>query len=122
MKNEFGVTLDRNGYAPSLIEWREGECLVCGRKDRPLQRHEVFHGPFRERSKNLGCWVSICDVCHDKLHHKENMLDRRLKYIMQKRAMKHYGWSIEDFRRYFGKNHLEFDNEQVPCEEDLSER
>lgn len=111
MKNEYGVTLDRNGYAPSLLEWREGECLICGRV-RPLQRHEVFHGSlYRERSKNLGCWVNICDDCHRAIHQTATFKERALKRLVQKAAMKHYGWSIADFRQRFGKNYLEESDE-----------
>ena len=105
MKNEFGASLDRNGYAPTLIPWQEGECMICGHYDRPLQRHEVFHGPYRETSKRLGCWVLICDVCHDKLHHSDCSSEKKLKYIMQNRAMKKYGWTVEQFREHFGKDY-----------------
>ena len=107
MQNEYGVQLDRNGYAPSLIEWREGECLICGRSDRPIQRHEVFHGSYRERSKNLGCWVNICDECHRAIHQTAKFKERALKNLMQRAAMKHYNWSVDLFRQNFGKNYLE---------------
>ena len=32
MKNEYGVKLDRNGYAPSIIPGHdEYRCLLCGK-------------------------------------------------------------------------------------------
>lgn len=105
MTNEYGVDLDRNGYAPSLFPWKPGECLICRRSDRPLQRHEVFHGPYRETSKRLGCWVYICDYCHMRLHGSDGMNDKTLKRIMQKKAMEHYGWTTEQFREVFGKDY-----------------
>lgn len=62
MVNEYGAKLDRNGYAPSIIQDEADEsCFVCyanGYYD-PLNRHEAFGGPFRDKSKRLGLWVSL---------------------------------------------------------------
>lgn len=102
------MRLDRNGYAPSL--WKQGECFVCGKRGTlyvPLQRHEIFHGPNREKSKRLGTWVTLCPMCHANVHHADPALDRWLKRVGQKEAMEHYGWSIDEFRSQFGKNYLE---------------
>ena len=56
MVNEYGAKLDRNGYAPSIIQDEADEsCFVCyanGHYD-PLNRHEAFGGPFRDKSKRL---------------------------------------------------------------------
>lgn len=104
MTNEYGSRLDRNGYAESIVPGR-GQCQYCGRLDRPLQRHEVFHGAYREKSKRLGCWIEICDVCHDRLHHKDAQIDRELKAWMQANAIEHYHWTVEQFIREFGKNY-----------------
>ena len=101
--NEYGEALDRNGYAPSI--WSDGRCVCCGRADG-LQRHEVYHGSNRERSKNLGCWVTICCECHMGLHHRDAGVDKALKIQMQEKAMDHYGWSVEDFRQRFGRSWL----------------
>ena len=100
--------LDRNGYAPQLITLKTDGCFVCGRQDRPLQRHEIFHGPYRSKSKAYGCWAPICDLCHTKVH-KDALLDRKLKVIFQHRAMKEYHWSLDDWRRVFGKNYEEWE-------------
>ena len=107
MTNEFGKPLDRNGYAPRLIYWPEERCFICGRADRPIQRHEVFHGPYREKSKRYGCWVGVCDYCHTKIHKGEDMLETKLKGIHQKKAMREYGWTEEQFREIFGKSYWE---------------
>ena len=103
MKNEYGVVLDRNGYAPSVFGEME-RCAVCGRTDRALQRHEPFHGSNRNKSKNFGCWLLICDLCHAKLHQRDAGLDLKLKRAVQEKAMESYGWSVEDFRKVFGKS------------------
>lgn len=100
---EDAVPYDRNGYGPQVIPWPQDECFVCGRKDRPLQRHEVIHGPYREKSKRYGTWVVVCDYCHDKAHH-DAMLDRKLKVILQHAAMKKHGWTMDQWREIFGKN------------------
>ena len=105
MTNEYGVKLDDHGYAPSIVG-EEGRCAVCGRRDRPLQRHEVYHGSNRTKSKNLGLWLQICDDCHEKVHHKNDGLDLRLKASVQGVAMVHYGWTVDDFRRRFGKSYI----------------
>lgn len=106
MVNEYGIELDRNGYAPSIAIHAEG-CDLCRRRDRPLQRHEVFHGPFRKRAKALGCWLWICDVCHDRLHFRDAQFQLYTKQLMQQTAMEHYGWTVEQFRAEFGRNYLE---------------
>lgn len=106
MKNEYGQTLDRNNYAPS-IAIQDGCCPICGRRDRPLQRHEAFHGAYRDKSKRLGCWLYICDLCHDRLHHKDAELDLYVKRLMQTLAMEHYDWTVEQFRKEWGKNYLD---------------
>ena len=105
MNNQFGVKLDRNGYAPSIMGEMES-CALCGRRDRALQRHECYHGAYRTKSKNLGCWINICDLCHDKLHHKGGGLDQLAKAMMQHKAMEHYGWSEDEFRGFFGKSYI----------------
>lgn len=95
---------DRNGYGPTLIPW-EG-CFVCGRQDKRLQRHEVFHGPYRTKSKFYGCWAGVCPDCHTKIH-RDPGLDRKLKADFQREAMRANGWSMEEWRAVFGKNYLE---------------
>ena len=105
MKNQYGVPLDRNGYAPS-IAGESDRCFVCGRRDRALQRHEVVHGAFRTKSKNLGLWVNVCDLCHDQIHHHNAAMDLKMKQDMQALAMKHYKWEIGEWLRNFGKNYI----------------
>ncbi len=115
--NEFGIALDRNGYAPSIVQ-SHGHCQYCARTDRALQRHEAFHGAYREKSKRLGCWLMLCDVCHDRLHHTNAQIDREVKEFMQRHAMQHYNWTIDEFRERFGKSYIEEgDDEQVSRED-----
>lgn len=105
MTNEYGVTLDRNGYAPSIVQDIEG-CYYCATQCGKLDRHEVFHGASRKKSKALGLWVLLCHDCHMTLHHSDAALDALLKRQGQRVAMRHYGWSEDEFRARFGKNYI----------------
>jgi hypothetical protein len=107
MKNEYGVELDRNGYAPSLMQ-RDQRCYICGH-DGHNHRHEVFGGGLRQKSKRLGMWCHLCPTCHQngrKAAHKDSATANWLKRKAQQAAMDRYRWSAEDFINQFGKNYL----------------
>ena len=97
--------MDRNGYNESIMPSKG--CYWCGRTDGKMDRHEVFHGAFRKKAKAAGLWVLLCHDCHAELHQHNAMMDHLLKCAGQRAAMEHYGWSIPDFIREFGKNRLE---------------
>lgn len=103
MTNEYGVKLDRNGYAPSVIPDNSACCWYCGTQQGKLDRHEIFHGPYRKKSKALGLWVTLCHDCHMTLHQTEAALDIALKRMGQREALRHYRWDIREFRALFGK-------------------
>ena len=104
--------LDRNGYAESILQDDDTECFIChanGHSD-PLNRHEVFGGAYRQKSKRLGLWVCLCHIrCHQGPQgvHNDAQKALALKRYAQHRAMEEYGWSKDDFIREFGKNYLE---------------
>jgi hypothetical protein len=102
MKNEYGETLDRNGYAPSVYKYAGEWCEICGRRDLPLVRHEVFHGPYREKSKRYGAWMRICTDCHDKVH-RFPAYYKGIRAITRMEVMARYGWDAEKWREVFGK-------------------
>ena len=110
MKNEFGVTLEK-GYAPSIVPGHGTyACWACGKNGTgdPMNRHEIFGGPFREKSKRLGLWVHLChNRCHQGPHgvHNNRGMDLRLKREGQRAAQETYHWTVEDFIREFGKNY-----------------
>lgn len=105
MKNEFGSELDRNGYATSIFG-ESDRCYLCGRTDMAIQRHEVWHGSNRDKSKALGLWMPLCRRCHEELHHVVAGRDIEVKAMAQKLAMDHYGWTEDDFRARFGKSYV----------------
>lgn len=104
MKNEFGTQLDSNGYAPTIL-CTSASCAICRRSNVHLQRHEVFHGANRTKSKNYGLWLNVCMDCH-ALIHRDGDLDRALKRQAQRHAMTVYKWTESDFRKRFGKNYV----------------
>lgn len=106
--------MDKSGYAPSIMQDTVFEpfCYLCGANGAldKLDRHEIFGGPYREKSKRLGLWALLChNDCHifgPLAAHNNASTALRLKQEAQRRAMEAYGWSIEDFIREFGKNYL----------------
>lgn len=109
MVNEFGVELDRNGYAPSIVQF-DDSCYLCRRRDEKLDRHEIYHGSNREKSKRLGLWVLLChDRCHENgkyAVHKNAEIDFLLKQRGELCACSHYGWMPDDFMKAVGKNYI----------------
>lgn len=97
-----------NGYAPSILQNSEC-CFLCGRRDRKLDRHEVFNGAFRTKSKGDGLWVLLCHTpCHegpDGVHGRRELRED-LRAYAQGKAMEVYGWDTEEFIRRYGKNYL----------------
>lgn len=104
MTNEYGMKIDRTGYAPSIIQSDTGCCWYCGRSDRKLDRHEPFNGAFRTKSKWYGMWIMLCDEeCHAAAH-SFHAYSAALKKEAQQSAMQTYGWSTEEFIERFGRN------------------
>ena len=95
----------------SIIQKGKEKCFICGRNARAdfygLDEHHVFFGPCRKLSEKYGLKIYIChDRCHLNGVHKNAKLDRAVKAKVQQIAMQHYGWSIEEFIKIFGKNYL----------------
>lgn len=105
MKSDFLAPLDRNGYAESIVQDVPG-CWFCCTRCGKLDRHEIYHGAYRRKSKAYGLWVLLCHDCHMTLHQSDAALDAVLKRQGQRIAMQHYAWSTADFRSRFGKNYL----------------
>ena len=99
--------LDRNGYAPSILQDELGECFRCGRSCEKLDRHEVYGAANRQKSKALGLWVMLChSSCHLNGVHRDAAENLRLKKKAQRIAMDHYGWTTEEFIKTIGRNYL----------------
>lgn len=105
-KNEYGEKLDSNGYAPSILS-KSPTCLICGRYR--TARHEVFFGPYRDKSKRLGLWANLCPWCHQNgvtAVHTNREANLRLKKWAQKKSMEYYGWPEAQFIQEFGRSYL----------------
>ena len=101
--------------AKSIIQKDKSHCYLCGRNSHAdyfgLDEHHVYGGyGIRKLSEKYGLKVYLCHHdCHEygaNAVHKNAEVNRRLKAKVQKIAMKHYGWSIEDFIEIFGQNYL----------------
>lgn len=94
----------------------EGRCFWCG-SYRNLEKHHIFGKENRDKSEKYRLYVAMCRQCHDKLHFSNESGERQLfmHQYGQRQAMIDNGWSIEDFRREFGKNYL--DDEQMKMED-----
>lgn len=106
--NEFGAPLDKNGYAPSILFTEQGKCYLCENYTH-TERHEIFGGSSRTKSKALGLWVCLCPACHRTgayAVHQNKFVAEKLHQQGQLVAMHNYGWSVDEFRRRFGKNYL----------------
>ena len=88
-------------------------CWLCGKNGcgEPLDKHHIFGGvAYRKKSERYGLTVYLChDSCHEngpESVHRNPETRQRLQEYGQRRAMEENGWTVEDFIREFGKNHL----------------
>lgn len=84
-------------------------CLIC-HTEQNLHLHHCFEGTGRRKiSDKYGVTVWLCAKHHnmsDEGVHFNRKLDIKVKQWAQKKTMKHYGWSKEEFIKIFGKNYL----------------
>ena len=97
--------------AKSIIQEDREHCFLCGRNASAdyfgLDEHHVFFGALRKKSEKYGLKVYLChDRCHLNGVHKYADMNRQVQKVVQKRAMQHYGWSVDDFRTIFGRSYL----------------
>lgn len=96
----------------SIIQKDKTHCFICGmnRILEPLDCHHVFGGANRKKSEEYGLKVYIhhnkCHIFGENSVHRNAKVDRALKKLVQEKAMRHYGWTTEEFIRMFGKNYI----------------
>lgn len=100
-------------YTDSIIQPDTSYCFICrqnGYNDR-LEIHHIFGGAHRNKSEKYGLKVALCgEKCHRNGRnavHANHKVDIQLKEYAQRKAMKHYGWTTEEFIEIFGKNYTE---------------
>ena len=94
--------------AKSIIQ-KEKKCFICGKNGGywGLDRHHCFGNANRNKSEKFGLVVWLChDECHLNGVHKNAELNRMVQAKAQQKAMRHYGWTTEEFIKIFGKNYL----------------
>ena len=106
----------RSEYSPSILQDDLSECYLCGRRDRKLDRHEIFSGPYRQKSKEDGLWVMLCHIpCHEGKNGAQ--YNRKLRNLLsnyaQEMAMLEYGWTMDEWLARYGKNWLEVEVEDA---------
>lgn len=86
---------------------KEGRCFLCGARGIQLEEHHVFGGGCRKLSEHFGLKVYLCHACHNEPPagvHFSGEEREKLQARVQKIAMRHFGWTTEDFIRIFGRN------------------
>ena len=100
--------MDVNGYNPSILQEELDRCFICGGQAEKLDRHEIFGGALRKKSKKDGLWIMLChQTCHLGGVHKYPKGYEYLKRKAQKAAMEKYGWTKEEFINQYGRNYIE---------------
>lgn len=98
--------------ADSIIQSDKSKCFICGQNPcgDPLDCHHCFGGANRDLSEKYGLKIY---AHHEKCHifgkmsiHQNVEVNKKVKAIAQKKAMEYYDWSVDDFRKIFGKNYL----------------
>ena len=96
----------------SIIQKDKTRCFLCGMIGyvEPLDKHHVFGGALRKKSERYGLTVYLhhdrCHIFGENAVHKNARINRKLQAFAQKKAMEHYGMTIEDFIKEFYKNYL----------------
>ena len=86
------------------------KCYVCGRQ--PIEKHEVFYGrKNRQLSIDYGLVIPLCYEHHNKDEKSGSIhfckeFNLKTKSEVQQIAMKHYGWSMEDWMKIFRENYI----------------
>lgn len=96
--------------AKSIIQEDKSYCFLCGMNANlePLECHHIFNGSNRKWSEKYGLTVYLHgNKCHkfgkDSVHVNAEIRNA-LQAQTQRIAMKHYKWTVEDFRRIFGRS------------------
>lgn len=93
----------------SIIQTDRDHCYLCGRNKyfEPIDEHHVYSGANRKISEKYGLKVYLHHwTCHLYGVHKDAEMGDKLKADVQRQAMEHYGWSIDEFIQIFGKSYI----------------
>jgi len=96
----------------SIIQDKQ-ECYVSKRTDC-LENHHIFAGrKNRKISDKYGLTIWLNNKAHYEWHNSPpNIMyitktkRQQIQQMAQRKAMEHYGWTVEDFRKLFGKSFI----------------
>lgn len=91
----------------SIIQ-NEKACYICGTTQN-LHLHHIFFGSANRRLSDAdGCVVYLCQRHHTGAAgvHGNRKIDLSLKTKCEKAWLEHYGKTIEDFIKRYGRNYL----------------
>lgn len=74
-----------------------------------LHRHEIFHGPNRQRSIRDGMVIFLPPELHNMSNkgiHFNPEFEELVKELAQVVWMEYYGRGVDDFRMYYGRNYV----------------
>ena len=92
----------------SIIQKHTDSCFMCGSR-RWLEWHHVFGADLKKKSEKYKLMVRLCHYCHNEPPngvHQNRRVRMQLQALAQKKAMEHYGWSEDDFRKEFYKSYV----------------
>lgn len=84
-------------------------CYICKRYGQ-TEKHHIFRGKNRKRADADGVTVYLCHFCHNEPPngvHYNKARDIRLKQRGQREWMAHYGKTVDDFIKAYGRNYLD---------------
>ena len=95
--------------AKSILQGnRKGVCYLCGRWTE-TENHHIFGGGKRKKADRDGLTVYLCHYCHNEppngVHFSKETREH-LKRIGETAWCTHYGKTIEDFIKEYGKNYI----------------
>lgn len=96
----------------SIIQKDNSHCFLCGMNSNlePLDVHHVYGSSNRKLSEKYGLKIylhhSKCHIFGKHSVHQDAEINRKVKSIVQRRAMEYYHWSEADFCNIFGKSYL----------------
>ena len=99
-------------FYDTIMQRTQRRCWLCGHNGSsdPLDTHHIFGASNRKKSERYGLTV---DLCHNSCHifgrnavHQNPATMQELHEYGQRKAMEENGWTVEDFRRVFGKSYI----------------
>lgn len=93
----------------SILQEDNNSCYLCG-GNNGLDKHHIFGASNRNKSERDGLFVYLCHIsCHifgPGSAHQNKDINLYLKRQAQLKAMEIFNWSVEEFRKRYGKSYI----------------